>query len=72
LTEENISFLKKPLYGLCYAEDIDDYSGLTKKDLESLINEYEESEIIGIVESVNWTTKNQNYDLFFITSKFAA
>ncbi len=62
LTKENINFLKIPLYGLCYVENIDDFNGLKKDELKSLTKEYDESEIIGIVESVDWAIKNPNYD----------
>lgn len=58
----NENFLRIPLYKLYYIDNVSDFSGLTKKDLESLKAEYDESELIGIAESVRWATHNQNYD----------
>jgi hypothetical protein len=58
----NKNFLRIPLHKLYYIDNVSDFSGFTKKDIESLKNEYDESELIGIVESVRWATQNQNYD----------
>jgi len=58
----NKNFLRIPLHKLYYIDNVSDFSGFTKKDIESLKSEYDESELIGIVESVRWATQNQNYD----------
>ncbi len=58
----NKNFLRIPLHKLYYIDNVSDFSGFTKKDIESLKSEYDESELMGIVESVRWATQNQNYD----------
>ncbi len=58
----NINFLRIPLYKLNYIDNVNDFSGLTVQDLESLKSEYDKSELKSIVESVNWATKNPDYD----------
>ncbi len=58
----NEKFLRIPLHKLYYIDNVDDFSGLTKKDIEALKSEYDEPELIRIIESVRWATLNQDYD----------
>lgn len=58
----NENFLRIPLHKLYYIDDISNFSGLTQNELESLKDEYDESELTEITESVRWATQNQNYD----------
>jgi len=58
----NINFLKTPIYKLNYIDNVSDFSGLTMQNLESLKSEYDELELKGIIESVNWAVKNPDYD----------
>ena len=57
-----INFLKIPLYKLYYINDVEAFIGLTERDLDSLRNEYTESELVEIIHSVQWAIQNQNYD----------
>ena len=58
----NTNFLKIPLYKLYYIDDLSDFAGLTEQELESLENEYDEFELKGIIESVEWAKRNPDYD----------
>jgi len=58
----NINFLKIPLHKLYYIEDLNSFTGLVNDELDSLKNEYDESEIKEIVKSVVWAKQNPNYD----------
>jgi len=57
-----INFLKIPLYKLYHINDVEAFIGLTERDLDSLRNEYTESELVEIIHSVQWAIQNQNYD----------
>ncbi len=65
----NTNFLRIPLNKLYYIDNVNDFSGLTIQDLESLKSEYDELELKGIVESVRWATQNPNYDFLSLLPK---
>lgn len=56
------TFLKIPLHKLYYIHDIEQFSGLSKKEIDAMRNEYDESELLQISESVSWAVENKDYD----------
>jgi hypothetical protein len=58
----HINYLRIPLYKLYYLDDIDTFTGLTEKDINSLKTEYTVEELSEIIKSVNWAVKNKEYD----------
>ncbi|MFZ6876338.1 hypothetical protein ACO0LF_30135 [Undibacterium sp. Di27W] len=58
----NINFLKIPINKLYFIDDVADFAGLSVEDLTLLQEEYDEEELKGIFEALEWATKNPKYD----------
>jgi hypothetical protein len=58
----NNNFLKIPLNKLYFIDDVVNFNGLSKEDLMSLKEEYDDEELNEIIKSVVWATKNPTFD----------
>lgn len=56
------AFLKIPLNKLYYIDNVDEYMGLSERDIQSLKNEYSTSELEKIAQSIHWAVNNKDYD----------
>jgi hypothetical protein len=58
----HIEFLRIPLHKLYYIDNIEEFSGLTEKDISSLKSEYTVEEMSEIIKSVHWAVQNKEHD----------
>lgn len=66
---ENLNFLKIPLYKLYYIKSVDDFPGLGSDDLASLKSEYTPDELESIVSSLEWASRNPNFEFTSLLPK---
>jgi len=65
----NINFLRIPLFDMLHIDNVNEFKGLNKEDIESFKSGYEESEFEGIVESIRWAKQNPDYDFLALMPK---
>lgn len=61
-TEELIKRLRIPLYKLYYVDNIDNFVGLDKDELNAFREDYSQQEIEEIINALKWAVENPEFD----------
>ena len=61
-TEELIKVLRVPLYKLYYVDNIENFVGLNKVELDSLRRDCSQERIKEIINSLKWAVENPAFD----------
>jgi len=61
-TEELMKRLRIPLYKLYYVDNIENFVGLNKDELDGFRKDYSQQEIKDIINALKWAVENPGFD----------
>ncbi|MEX0731841.1 MAG: hypothetical protein WED00_18805 [Aquisalimonadaceae bacterium] len=67
MKDDQLNYLRIPLYKLNFIKNVDEFEGLKDWELSLLPNEYEPEEITSIFSALEWAKENPDFDFLSLS-----